>query len=245
MSNSVFKYCSPLPHYIEMLQNYQVNCSHPCFLNDKYERAEYLIEPYKKFCDAIRWGASHKKQFDSHAIASFTNAERADSECLWRKYADSGRGFAIEYDSRVLEEEIFSQYVLPVHLQDVEYIDGRYDLDDFNNTFCFDGGRMLTVGECVEAFNRDDVDVVPLERLFQHLRLVKNQNEWHGEKESRLIIGNLQTNHHLHKTTHGFNLDLPPGAMKSVTLGPCINKAVEYTIRAIAKQHGLPVMDGR
>ena len=35
--SSIFKYCSPKEHYFQMLRGYQVNFSHPRYLNDEKE----------------------------------------------------------------------------------------------------------------------------------------------------------------------------------------------------------------
>ena len=96
--SSVFKYCAPQQHYFDMLRANQVNCSHPRFLNDRYELAEYLIEPYQDFCLAIGWGQRHGDIFDNQAIASFANGVVANNENLWKEYAKEGTGFAVEYD---------------------------------------------------------------------------------------------------------------------------------------------------
>lgn len=237
--NSVFKYCAPKRHYFEMLNNYQVNCSHPKYLNDEYENAAYLIEPYKSFCDAVRWGEKQKKQFDSHAIASFTNAEQADSEYFWNNYADKRSGFAIEFDKHILKEVIANEYVFPCYLQDVEYIDGLYNLDNFQNRFEVNG-EQYTVDTCIRSFMNGDSK--PMERLFQHLRLVKNIRRWNGENESRIVIGNIRDSHHLHWNDYGCFLDLPKGTIKSIALGENISDDDLNEINSIAESIGVPVI---
>lgn len=201
-------------------------------MNDPNELASNLILPYQKFRDAIGWNADMNKQFDEHAIASFTKGSE-NSSYFWNKYADKGKGFMIEFDSEKLGDEMVRQYLFPYYLQDVEYINGQFDLDDFSNSFAYDS-ETYTIQDCINAYKGYPSDVVPLERLFQHLRLVKDLSRWSMENESRIIIAGRNSSKHLAKTNYGYDLELLPGTIKSIRLGPRASHHTRMRVKQIA-----------
>ncbi len=231
--NSVFKYCAPKQHYLESLCNNQVNFSHPHYLNDRAERAEHLILPYKRFCEDIRWGDESVRVFDDQAIASFTNCDSLGNPYFWEKYAADYSGFAIEYDRETLTN-LPAIYCIPLFLEDVKYVVKPYDLDNYQNTFA-DAitGKVITIKDCINDFKRGDPK--KLDYLFQYLRFIKLKTEWGQESESRMVIGQVtRRSRYLHiNPPYGFNLDLPAGTIKSVTIGA---KMSRYYRNAIIKQ---------
>lgn len=234
--SSVFKYCAPQQHYFDMLRANQVNCSHPRFLNDRYELAEYLIEPYQDFCLAIGWGQRHGDIFDNQAIASFANGVVANNENLWKEYAKEGTGFAVEYDKDKMTLKSYDRYYF--RLQDVYYINGHVDLNDFE--YVFDSDDDLSIQDCIEAYNNEG-DLRLLDSLIRHLRLTKDQSYWVQEAESRIVIGQINHSQHLHKTPFGYNLDLLPKTIKSITLGYNMEDGNRRVIEAIAHELSVPV----
>ena len=238
--SSVFKYCAPKQHYFDILRANQVNCSHPRYLNDRYELADYLIEPYQDFCLAIGWGERHSDLFDNQAIASFNNANVADNLKMWREYAEIGAGFAVEYDKEMMGDALARTYSMPVYIHDVMYIDGHVNLNDVDYSF-YDCGVRYSVQNCIKAWKKDG-NLMPLDRLLRHLRLTKDQTLWAQESESRIVIGLINQSPHLHKTLFGYNLDLRPGTIKSITLGYNIDNVNRRVIEGIARELSVPVI---
>lgn len=236
---SVLKYCAPKDHYFETLYRNQINLSHPRYLNDEYELADYLIEPYKDFCEAINWKADLKAFFDDQAIGSFTNSETPTNDTLWERYADNCHGFAVEYDKDVLTEGLFNQYVRPYHLQDVEYMDQRLNLDDFGIKFTVKN-QTYTIQKCIEKKSEGDYKL--LDGLFCYLRLIKERNLWQGEDESRIIIGNRNLNRskYLHPNQYGYTLDLPPGTIKAIFIGKNMSRHDRVKLLCIARHNNIP-----
>lgn len=236
---SVLKYCAPKDHYFEALFRYQINLSHPRYLNDSYEWADYLIEPYRDFCEALNWNADIKSIFDDQAIGSFTNSERPTNDTLWKRYADNYQGFAVEYDKDILTEGLFEQYVRPYRLQDVKYMNGRLNLDDFGIEFTVHD-QTYTIQKCIEKKRKGDYK--PLDELFCYLRLIKEQNQWQGEDESRIIIGNrsLNKSKYLHPNPYGYTLDLPPGTIKAIIMGKNMSRRNRAGLLCIARHNNIP-----
>ncbi len=238
--SSVFKYCAPKKHYFEVLSKNQVNFSHPRFLNDEAESAEYLIKPYQRFCKDVGWGGISTQIFDDQAIASFTNANYADNPCLWKEYARDSSGFAVEYDRNILSN-LAESYCIPLHIDNVQYIDSLFDLNNYNNGFNDPiAGMTIIIKDCVNDFKQGDSR--KLDYLFRHLRYVKLKTTWEQECESRMVIGQIAKNSkYLQKTPFGYNLDLPVGTIKSVTIGSRMCLCCVKSIIQIAEKNGYEI----
>ena len=232
---SVLKYCAPKDHYFETLCRNQINLSHPRYLNDEYELADYLIEPYTDFCEAINWNADLKAIFDDQAIGSFTNS---DNDTLWERYADNYQGFAVEYNKDILTEGLVNQYVHPYYLQDVKYMDDRLNLDDFGIEFTIQE-QTYTIQKCIEKKREGDYKL--LDGLFCYLRLIKERNLWQGEDESRIIIGNRDLNRskYLLPNQYGYTLDLPPGTIKAIFIGENMSRHDRVRLLCIARHNNI------
>lgn len=239
--SSVFKFYAPKQHYFKTLSRVRVNFSYPRHLNDEFERASYLIEPYQHFCEEIGWRDSLKDMFEKHGIASFTNAPQSGWDILWENYGNSGRGFAVEYDKESLKS-LPEDLGIPVYLQDVDYCDERFNLDDFGKSFHIND-ESYTIQQCIKDYHSGDPKSI--DRLFQYLRLIKNQGRWACEQESRMIIGNLNKSPYLHPGAYGYELDLPSNTIRSVIVGKNMAEADKSILKGIAKQHKFNVIDNR
>lgn len=237
-NKSLYRFYRPDCWCITLFKNNQVNCTHPRFMNDAMEKAEFLVEKYNKFCEAIKWSDKHRSILDNHAIACFSKSPVLGNSYMWEKYGDQGRGFAIEYDNEILRDQLTRLYRYPIYVQDVNYINGSFDLNDFNNTFTMDG-RTYSVKHCIDCYYQGNPE--PLERLFKHLRLVKDAAYWGKENESRIVIGNINHTCHLHKTEYGYNLELPEGTIRSITLGAKMKPITRKWITCIAKKKEIAV----
>ena len=235
--SSVFKYCTPKKHYLVALRNNQLNLSFPRYLNDEAEGAARLIEPYKKFCEDVRWGTQATRIFEDQAIASFTNGNRADNMYFWERYAENSRGFAVEYDKDILTN-LPNIYRSPIFLNDVSYVDELLNIDDYTNSFTdFITGKEITVNDCINGFK--DGDYQNLEYLFRYIRFVKLKAYWEQECESRIVIGQIaRSSKYLHPTPYGFNLDLPNNTIKSITIGTRMCRCYRKAIVEVATNNG-------
>ena len=230
----VYKYYTLKEHNVSAFRNNQIFFSRPSKLNDPFDSTLRLIEPYSKFCKRIHWNAQMAVIMDNHGICSFTESELPDNKHLWTLYADSFRGYVLEFDRELLTEGLFRQFRLPVYLQKVVYGYKPFNLNDFNSKFRLNGDEY-TLGKCIMDYPRG------LDRVFQFLHLYKDYDVWHLENESRLIAGNIRSERFELVNDSGYLLTLPEGTIKSLTLGANMENDTREVLLEIARRRGIPV----
>ena len=231
---SIYKYYTIRQHNIDAFKNNQIFFSRPSKLNDPFDTTSRQIEPYKKFCKRIGWNPQMANLMDNHGICSFTESNLPDNKHLWTLYADSFRGYALEFDRDLLTEGLPRQFRMPVYLQKVIYDYKPFNLDDFNSKFRLNG-EDYTLRECIKDYPAG------LDRVFQYLHLYKDYDVWHLEKESRLIAGNLKSERFEPVNRDGYLLTMPEGAVTSLTLGGDMPENYREELVEIAKQRRIPV----
>ena len=174
--------------------------------------------------------------FEKQGIGCFIKSNKPDNKHFWSLYAGNYSGFALEFD----ENELNNLYP-PLHLSRVNYFEKPMNLDNFETTFGFDYiDEIYTVQKCIDTYPDD---LMPLDRLFQYLFLYKDKSIWQNEVEYRMVIGEIVREHYKDRivhNSHGCLLNLPQGAIKSITFGYKISDRHKSEILEILKGKEIP-----
>lgn len=237
-SGKIYKYYPCTPYSLDVLQDNQLFFSHPSNFNDPFDSSfDLLVKPYKKFCDALNGIEKMTNLFERQGICCFTKSSKPNNKHFWSLYAETYSGFALEFD----EDELNDIYP-PLHLSRVNYFDEPMNLNNFETTFRFDYiDDIYTVQQCIDAY---PYDPMPLDRLFQYLLLYKDKSIWQNEVEYRMLIGEIVRKRYKDRiihNSHGYLLNLPQGAIKSITFGYKISDTHKSEILEILKGKEIPV----
>lgn len=245
----LFKYYSPKKYNFSAVAQQKLFFSHPSNLNDPYDTTILNIKAYPGFCQTLQIDEKTlTANLNKHAICCFSKGEKADNRHLWAFYASNYEGFAVEYDSNAIENNVLLQ------LFDVDYRDLPLNLDG-NDTFRI--VQSFSLEQDIEAYsvrnNHTDshiqIDRKWPEKLFQELHLQKEKSIWEKENECRLIIGNVISNNiesRLSKSfkrigNKGIMYRIPVPAIKSITIGYRITEKNKRRITKIASKLGVPL----
>lgn len=115
----------------------------------------------------------------------FSMSETFDSNSMWALYANTNKGFCIEYDFNKAKDQPFTQKRLLVSLFKVKYLDEleKYSFVDMHKYF-------MTGKQDKALFAKANLDA--LEKLITKTR------EWEHEKEWRIFLCNLDENNKIY-----------------------------------------------
>lgn len=235
----LFKYYSPKNYNFDAFCKNQIFFSKPSNLNDPFDTSDLLVKPYEKFCSKV--DLNKNNLFESFGVCCFTKSEKANNRHLWSLYADSYRGYALEFD----EAKFDSKYYRPLHLMEVKYGERPFNLNDFSNSFISEDGKDYTVSSCIEAYTSCMRDYMPLERLFQHLLLYKDSSIWEVENEYRMIMGKIKPSHwEIIQLDTGYLLTLSsPDTVKSITVGQFMPDDNKRKLQTCADHKNIPIYE--
>lgn len=238
----IYKYYAPKDYNFDAFRRNQVFFSKPANFNDPFDTSALQIEPYKRFCKEIGWNSQLAQRVAEHGICCFTKSEKANNKHFWSHYADNYQGYVLEFDNEKISDvhrnTIFYGLCTAIYLQQVEYKDIPFDLDDFNLQFTFgEHDKKYTIGQCLPSAD--------LDRLFQYLHLYKEKHLWGIENEWRMIIGENKPQKNMTVLSNGYLLDLPQGMIKSITIGYKMSHCDRCMLITCAKCKGIPIFEAR
>lgn len=234
----IFKYYSPQDYNFMAFCKNQIFFSRPSNLNDPFDTSDLLIRPYMKFCDAV--GLDNPRPlFEKLGVCCFTKADKADNGHFWSLYANSYKGYALEFD----EEKFNDKGYAPLHLHKVTYSKIPFNLNNFSNSFVSEDNRDYTIFFCIEEYLNGNP--MPLERLFQYLLLYKDSAIWKAENEYRMIIGSIRPpNWELQEFKNGYLFTLlSANIIKSVTVGHYMEKCDKQMLMNCTEHKGIPIYE--
>lgn len=233
---SVFKYYAPQEYNIDALIHQYFWFSKREYLNDPYDMNAQIIEKFPKFKDLLEKcgydSNKYKKTLNDFGICCF--AQNNDSQYFWSHYADTFRGWCLEFDADSLVDIV--ETGVPNRLYDVLYIDEYPDFDDLSTELTikqFDDENSMR--EPIRALLHKEKD---REKLFAYLLRVKQKETWGAEKEKRLILGNIHLRSQGNKYDKGTGYQIPwkQGALKSIIMGNKISDSNRFVLEHIAQQ---------
>lgn len=239
---SVFKYYAPQEYNIDALIHQYFWFSKREYLNDPYDMNAQIIDAYPEFKDILKkYGYDldkYYKTLNDFGICCFT--QNNDSQYFWSHYADTFRGWCLEFDADNLVNS--AEIGVPSVLYDVLYIDEYPDLEDPDTNLTikqFDNGDFMQ--KPIRSLLQDEKE---REKLFAYLLRVKQKEIWEVEKEKRLMLGNihlLSQNGKYDKGT-GYQIPWKQGALKSIIMGNKISDSNKIVLKHIAQQEHIALL---
>ena len=215
----------------------QIFFSKPSNLNDPFDTSDLLIRPYRKFCDAVNL-TNPNPLFESFGVCCFTKSEKADNRHLWSLYANSYRGYALEFN----EESFDDFYYMPCHFLPVKYSNRPFNLNSFTRKFIDEHGKEHSIKDCISEYNNGDK--MSLERLFVYLLHYKDSSVWENEMEYRMIIGTQKPiKCKIQNLSNGFLMTLLSNAIKSITVGFNMSKENKCMLKNCAEHKDIPIYE--
>lgn len=239
----LFKYYSPKKYNFSAVAQQKLFFSHPSNLNDPYDTTILNIKAYPVFCQTLQIDdKTLTANLNKHAICCFSKGEKADNRHLWAFYASNYEGFAVEYGTNAIGDNMLLQ------LFDVDYRDMPLNLDG-NDTFTIkrtigsaEDVETYQVDQCIDHYLQQDERLT--DKLFLELHLQKEKKIWKEENECRLIIGNIISNNIDRRYfqrigNKGIMYKLPAPAIKSITIGYRTSPKNKRRITKIASKLGV------
>ncbi len=234
---SVFKFYAPNENNIDALVHEYFWFSKSEFLNDPYDFNAKVLDSFPKLKVKLE-----QKRYDidgySSIVKRFALCSFTQSNCnkhFWSFYADSFRGWCLEFDSKNLVDLVSSG--VSSKLYDVEYVDKYPDFDDENTRIVTERKESGERSEPILGLLHDEKGV---EKLFSYLLRVKQKETWEVEEEKRLILGNV------YLLTHsdldggkGYKIPWKHGALKSIIMGSQISDGNKIILEHIAQKLNL------
>lgn len=233
----LYKYYSPLQHNFEAVINGQFYFSKVSKLNDPFDANFKLVEPFKDFLGKIPIASNAREIMGNYGTCSFS--EEANNKHLWALYADSYKGFVIEYDKAKLKE-ISKTILAPCPLRQIDYRDSLLNLDNPDSEFELevDGKKQsFKVRECLN-------DIKNTDRLFEYLCCVKEKKIWGNEKEWRLFVGQHILEPQRKCITYkenGYLIPIPQDTIKSIIVGHNMEDINLPYICVIARKYNIKI----
>lgn len=233
---SVFKYYAPQDYNLDALIHQYFWFSKREYLNDPYDMNAQIMDEFPKFKDILeKYGYDlerYHQTLNDFAICCFT--QNNDSQYFWSHYADTFRGWCLEFDADNLVDIVATG--VPNLLYDVLYIDDYPDFDSLYTdltTTQFDNGNFIQEPICSLLY-----DEKGREKLFAYLLRVKQKGTWGAEKEKRLILGNIHRLSQGDKYDKGTGYQIPwkQDALKSIIMGNKISDSNRSVLEHIAQQ---------
>ncbi len=155
------------------------------YIDNLLELANYEIEKHaenlkKPFSSMVNFNNESKKD-----IYIFSMSEDYDSDTMWAYYANSNKGFCIEYDYNKVKDLSFDKKRLLISIYKVIYRDQLEEHSLVGMLQYFIGGKKDT-----ELFKRENR--VALEHTITKL------SKWQEEKEWRVFLCNLDDNNKIY-----------------------------------------------
>lgn len=179
---SVFKFYAPNENNIDALVHKYFWFSKSEFLNDPYDFNAKVLDSFPKFkANLEHLGydmAGYSDKVKKFALCSFTQSNC--NKHFWSFYADSFRGWCLEFDSENLVD-LVSRGVSG-KLYDVEYVDKYPDLNDENTRIVTERKESGERSEPILGLLQDEKGV---EKLFSYLLRVKQKETWGGRRRKK------------------------------------------------------------
>lgn len=225
MSNSLFKYYSPKEYNLEAVREGFFFFSRLDQLNDPFENVYLRMRDtdFMKEHDKSSPSELLHNKIKQYATCSFSRCGKNKHQ--WALYADSYKGFVVEYDREVLKRfcETFPDELF---LGEVEYVD--------NKNLC-DENKELDIEQ---ATNLSYIEDVVTERIFQ-----KEKESWASEEEERLFFKYIRNLDKVHKVK-GKGYKIPWGGscpIKSLIVGHNCDCSDVKSLLDIAKKYNIPL----
>jgi len=230
-----YKYYPPTEFSFCALMSEYFWCSKRKFLNDPFDTHGEIINRFPVFKAELKRNGlkidTYPTILDSFGVCCFS--EELLNKHLWAFYADSYKGWCLEFDDEEFENNLSKQEMSKVIYSDVVYLEEWPNFDDFKIKLNYNKSNFTIE----EAFK----DVKALDKLFEYILLVKESGIWKNEREKRIILGKNYTVLNENDSSAGYKLSWPKDILKRIIVGHNIAPSHLETIKQIAKCKQIPL----
>ncbi len=232
---AVYKYYAPRKYNIEALRNEYFWFSKRMYQNDPFDMYVEIIDRFSKFKQClIDLGYDHDKYTELvNKFATCSFAKSGTNKHLWALYADSYRGWCLEFE----ETDKMVIGTFDKRLYGMTYIGEMPDLNNFETHIPhYDNPSECTPinGLLCDIKNKGG------ERLFHYLLCIKEKNTWEIEEEKRMILSRtfLLANC-ISENAAGYKVSWAPNILRRIIVGHNISKRKLHSLQRIAHDKGI------
>ncbi|HZL09726.1 MAG TPA: DUF2971 domain-containing protein [Prolixibacteraceae bacterium] len=233
----IYKYYSPLPRSFEALNSEYFWCSRRQYLNDPFDTHGEIINRFPIFKEEMRRKGVNVDTYatilDRFGICCFSKTEL--NKHLWSLYADSYKGWVLQFDDEDFEKKLSSQEIGKVTYRDVHYSSEWPNLDDFDTQIPINKDHTAPIRGLIHVIGKST------DSLFEYLLLIKEESIWKIEEEKRIILGRNYSDSHPSKGSTGYQLNWPKGILKSIIIGHNIVSENFDKMKHIARCKNIPL----
>jgi hypothetical protein len=229
MYNSIFKYYSGDLNSINCLENEYFWFSKPPYFNDPFDCSmEHLVNRDSQLSnlgkDFIR---ENTKEF---GVCCFS--EDPVNLHMWAQYANSYKGFCLEFDKDVIQSFCSDLFQANCELMKCDYRDCPIDLNEAIDWIFHDDGNTTRwpLRKILSCDKESD-------KLFEMLLLQKNKKIWTNEQEWRIILSGRAIRNgadDLEINDLGYKIPFPKNALKSIIVGLGMGDGTKEEIERIS-----------
>lgn len=235
----LYKYFAPNDYSIDALVNHYWWFSKREYLNDPFDTHGEIISKYPLFLQELEKRGinssvgDYSDLLDDFGICCFSKIP--DNKHLWALYADSYKGWALEFESEEYIRDIIKMKSDQIIDQmEVQYLNSWPDLDNLSTQISFpttNGNIYQTIQALL--FNDKSTD-----SLFKYLLSIKELSVWGNEKEVRFITGKIYAGLHPElKTANGYKIYYPQQILKSIIVGMNISEENLARLKSFVQGH--------
>lgn len=232
----IYKYYSPFPHSFEALNSEYFWCSKRKYLNDPFDTHGEIINRFPIFKEEMRRKGVNVDTYptilDEFGICCFSKTKL--NKHLWALYADSYKGWVLQFDDKDFENRLSSQEICKVAYRDVHYFNEWPNIDDFDTLIPINKSKSLPIRYLIKEIKKAD-------SLFEYLLLIKEESTWKIEEEKRIILGINYSDSHPSKSSTGYQQNWPKGILKSIIIGHNISLENLDKMKQIARCKNVPL----
>ena len=232
----IYKYYAPNDNNFSALMSEYFWCSKRKYLNDPFDTHGEIINRFPIFKEKMRRKRVNVDNYatilDKFGICCFSKTKL--NKHLWALYADSYKGWVLQFDDKDFENKLSSQETCKVAYRDVHYLNEWPNLDDFDTLIPNNISKSLPIRDLIKEIKKAD-------SLFEYLLLIKEKSTWKIEVEKRIILGRDYSDSHSSKSSLGYQLNWPKGILKSIITGHNIVTENLDKMKQIARCKNVPL----
>jgi len=237
---TLYKYYPPKDYNFDALEQGYWFFKKFCFANDPFDCDWQLLDMFKN-----KWRLTsndvRKDQTNDFAICSFSDDDL--NKHLWALYADSYKGFVVEFEYGEEEYDIMSQRsLLHLYLYDVAYLN-KAELEKIEEI-----PTLKLIPSVPEDMAYARKKAQEQENLFLFLYSIKEKDIWHLENEKRLLLGNIRPQTDNDRFIHcpdknGYKVFFQKQMVKRIIIGYNVKEGDDNfkRLQKIAEQYSVPM----
>lgn len=220
----LYKYYSVNDYSKDSLQKQYFWFSKPTEFNDPFDCNMDILTNYPLFNKKLDEISPEIKTGFRDAAKHFgicCFSEENNNMHLWSLYANSYKGFVLEFDESTFEDHFSKLFAAKCNLQPANYRDFLLDLDNGSIRIPVVEPNGEQNGYIDKPINDLLSDPKKLDTLLEYLICQKNKKVWSIEKEKRVIISNLARNNKAKQfeSKLGYSVPWPTNSLRSIIFG--------------------------